>query len=48
MRALVLEQKGKLRLRDIDLPRQIWPDDVSIRIHLQAARYCQFRRRRDG
>ena len=33
MRALVLEQKGKLRLRDIDLPRQIGPDDVRIRIH---------------
>lgn len=33
MKALVLEQKGVLALRDIDLPADIGPDDVKIRIH---------------
>ncbi|HTO29796.1 MAG TPA: NAD(P)-dependent alcohol dehydrogenase [Pararhizobium sp.] len=33
MEALVLEQKGVLALRDIDLPTDIGPDDVRIRIH---------------
>jgi D-xylulose reductase len=33
MEALVLEQKGLLALRDIDLPTDIGPDDVKIRIH---------------
>ncbi len=33
MEALVLEQKGVLALRDIDLPTEIGPDDVKIRIH---------------
>lgn len=33
MEALVLEQKGVLALRDIDLPTDIGPDDVKIRIH---------------
>lgn len=33
MRALVLEKKGELRLRDIDLPQEVGPDDVRIRVH---------------
>ncbi|WFE76729.1 NAD(P)-dependent alcohol dehydrogenase [Roseinatronobacter sp. S2] len=33
MRALVLEQKGELRLRDIDLMQETGPDDVRIRLH---------------
>ena len=33
MEALVLEQKGKLSLRDIDLPLELGPDDVKIKIH---------------
>ncbi len=33
MQALVLEQKGKLALRDIDLPLELGPDDVKIKIH---------------
>jgi D-xylulose reductase len=33
MQALVLEQKGVLSLRDIDVPRELGPDDVKIRIH---------------
>ncbi|MDO9417937.1 NAD(P)-dependent alcohol dehydrogenase [Pararhizobium sp.] len=33
MQALVLEQKGVLSLRDIDLPLDIGPDDVKIAIH---------------
>ncbi len=33
MRALVLEEKGRLSLRDIDLPARPGPDDVRIRIH---------------
>ena len=33
MRALVLEKKGVLSLRDIDLPLDLGPDDVKIRLH---------------
>jgi D-xylulose reductase len=33
MRALVLERKGVLSLRDIDLPSTLSPDDVRIRLH---------------
>lgn len=33
MQALVLEQKGVLSMRDIDLPLELGPDDVKIRIH---------------
>jgi D-xylulose reductase len=33
MEALVLEQKGVLALREIDLPLEIGPNDVKIRIH---------------
>lgn len=33
MRALVLEKKGVIALRDIDLPQTLAPDDVRIKIH---------------
>ena len=33
MRALVLEEKGKLNLRDIDLDEKLTPTDVRIKIH---------------
>ncbi|MDK1373631.1 MULTISPECIES: NAD(P)-dependent alcohol dehydrogenase [unclassified Sinorhizobium] len=33
MQALVLEQKGVLSMRDIDLPLELGPDDVKIRIN---------------
>ena len=33
MRALVLEEKGRLALRDIDLPGDCGPQDVRIRLH---------------
>jgi D-xylulose reductase len=33
MRALVLERQRELSLRDIDLPLQIGPDDVKVKIH---------------
>lgn len=33
MRALVLEKKGELSLRDIDLPNNLGADDVRIKIH---------------
>lgn len=33
MQALVLEEKGVLALRDIDLPQAVGPDDVKIAIH---------------
>ncbi|TWF58640.1 NAD(P)-dependent alcohol dehydrogenase [Neorhizobium alkalisoli] len=33
MEALVLEQKGVLALREIDLPLELGPNDVKIRIH---------------
>ena len=33
MRALVLERKRELSLRDIDLKRDVGPDEVAIRIH---------------
>lgn len=33
MQALVLERKGVLSLRDIDLPLELGPDDVKIAIH---------------
>lgn len=33
MQALVLEEKGKLALRDIDLPLAVGPTDVKIQIH---------------
>jgi D-xylulose reductase len=33
MQALVLEQKGVLSLREIDLPLTLGPDDVKIKIH---------------
>lgn len=33
MRALVLEEKGRLRLRDIDLQDELSPDDVRVEIH---------------
>ena len=32
MRALVLEEKGKLNLRDIDVPNELGPKDVRIAI----------------
>lgn len=33
MQALVLERKGELAIRDIDLPREVGPNDVRIAIH---------------
>jgi D-xylulose reductase len=33
MKALVLERKGELKLRDIDLPLKVGPNDVKIAIH---------------
>ena len=33
MRALVLERKRVLSLRDIDLPTRLGPDDVRIKLH---------------
>ncbi len=33
MQALVLERKGELSLRDIDLPAQVGPGDVKIAVH---------------
>lgn len=33
MKALVLERVGELALRDIDLPQDMGPDDVRIRLH---------------
>ncbi len=33
MQALVLERKGELAIRDIDLPRDVGPNDVRIAIH---------------
>jgi D-xylulose reductase len=33
MRALVLERKGELAIRDIDVDQTVGPDDVRIRIH---------------
>jgi D-xylulose reductase len=33
MQALVLEEKQRLRLRDIALDEALGPDDVRIRIH---------------
>src|SRR5258708_30011435 len=33
MRALVLERKNVLSLRDIDLPLELGPDDVKVRLH---------------
>ncbi|MDB5626906.1 MAG: Alcohol dehydrogenase GroES domain protein [Tardiphaga sp.] len=33
MRALVLERNGVLAIRDIDLPDQLGPDDVRIKLH---------------
>lgn len=33
MKALVLEEKGKLNLREIDLPETLSPTDVRIKIH---------------
>jgi D-xylulose reductase len=33
MKALVLEEKGVLSLREIDLPQEVGPDDVKIAIH---------------
>ncbi len=33
VQALVLEKKGELALRDIDLPLEVGPDDVKISIH---------------
>lgn len=33
MKALVLEKKGELQLRDIDIPETLGPGDVRIRIH---------------
>jgi D-xylulose reductase len=33
MRALVLERQHELTLRDIDLPQQVGPNDVKIKIH---------------
>jgi len=32
MKALVLERKGELRLRDVDLPQQVGPTDVKIAV----------------
>ena len=33
MKALVLERVGELSLRDIEIPQELGPDDVRIRIH---------------
>ena len=33
MKALVLEKRLELNLRDIDLPTEIGPDDVKIKMH---------------
>ena len=33
MRALVLEKKLQLSLRDIDLPKEVHPHDVKIKMH---------------
>jgi D-xylulose reductase len=33
MRALVLEEKGRLNLRDIELPAELGPDDVRVKVH---------------
>ena len=33
MKALVLEKKLDLKLRDIDLPTELGPDDVNIKMH---------------
>lgn len=33
MKALVLERKGELAIRDIDLPREVGPGDVKVAIH---------------
>ena len=33
MKALVLERKGELSLRDIELSLDVGPDDVKIAIH---------------
>jgi D-xylulose reductase len=33
MRALVLERKGELSLRDIDLPQKVGPNDVKVKLH---------------
>ena len=33
MQALVLEERGKLTLRDFPLPRTLGPHDVRIRVH---------------
>ena len=33
MKALVLEEAGKLNIRDIELPQEVGTDDVKIRIH---------------
>ncbi len=33
MRALVLERQHELSLRDIDLPQEVGPDDVKVKIH---------------
>ena len=33
MRALVLERQRELSLRDIDLPLEVGPDDVKVKIH---------------
>jgi len=33
MRALVLERKGELSIRDIDIPQDVGPDDVKIAVH---------------
>jgi D-xylulose reductase len=33
MRALVLEKKGELTLREIDLPQNVGPNDVKIEVH---------------
>ncbi len=42
MKALVLEEKGKLSLRDFDIPGTLGPKDVKIRTHTVgiAARMC--------
>ena len=33
MKALVLEKQLELKLRDIDLPTDVGPDDVKIKMH---------------
>ena len=33
MQTLVLERKGELSLRDIDLPLEVGPSDVKIALH---------------